>query len=1082
MQESSTYQRSILAGAVGFGLGFLANAFALWFFSLLQPGRRLAGLFSSVQIFDKLLVVLVIGLLTVGFGGALAGWIGATALGRELPHLATAKFRRRTAVAFGVTQAVVVVPFIFFTALVAFYDKTVAQTLSDVMLLGAIYGVVFGLIAGLLLGFLTVNWRRVWRILLGSIIGFGLGGAAAGVFLWLWLLAKAAWLPSILLFLLALASIGLLGGALLATAYRRVDAVSGGPSADKPRHLWLARVEEVVGIVVGLVVLFGIVNTVGMLQVREAPLNTVITLPTLGTAFTEPLRLSTAANGAGLFVTPDDGRPALAWSQDGDVFTARQTDDGWSPPVNVSASAAESANPQGAAGAGGQVNLVWDEGGQILFSRCDTAGCAAPVALPAAACAADNGRVPAIAAAPDGQLMVIWEADNGQLGYAVWDGAAAPESATTGCVGPGGNPRLAAAGSGVFQLVYDSEDEQVFTTQHAGDWQAPLAAGTGHSPEVAVDARGLAHVAWCDGDGRVAYRDPGGETTAVDYPPCQGRPVLAEDGQERLHLVWYADEARRNTGSIDAGRPFFYEAVLTPAGWSDPAVIAVLSAPAVPALAAGPDGVLHLAWSGDALTYAAQRPYSCNGIAPQTTAGRQVLTALQQPQFHPTDQPVPYCQNRYDALLYTPNPDPAFSEQVPRVNSAFDYMRDLVTTADYEVLFATMQWVPDENNDSPGYVIAEGVADLYQKVKDNPAAYPRGMTVRILVGNMPDFNVFKLLNQVWNILADLRAAGVTEMVNDEIGWRVQVANYAGRWPHSHAKLIVVDGETVLAKGINVSYLHYPIDNPSGLGLSMADFGILATGPLAQHGVATYDDLWNGAQEVVCDNMEPLWNALWVLTCDRVTAVADHTPETLRFRVPDEADDIVFSQYRSHVHFASDAAVVAALSTAEKSLDIFEVNFTLELICDVGVVFSGVCDFDEHALPFMRTLMQQVEANRIPVRILVEEKGMDGLENMVAIQAFVAELEKRGLSEYVDIHFYNGKMHAKGFLVDDAFLVVGSQNFQYSSWGDAALNEYNLSTENAEAIETFKKAFEFYWADSTPASEVMKRTYPTAAAP
>lgn len=77
-----------------------------------------------------------------------------------------------------------------------------------------------------------------------------------------------------------------------------------------------------------------------------------------------------------------------------------------------------------------------------------------------------------------------------------------------------------------------------------------------------------------------------------------------------------------------------------------------------------------------------------------------------------------------------------------------------------------------------------------------------------------------------------------------------------------------------------------------------------------------------------------------------------------------------------------------------------------------------------------------------------------------------------MSEFVDIHFYNGKMHAKGFIVDDKFLVVGSQNIQYSSWGDKALNEYNLSTENSEAIETYKNAFEFYWADSTSAAEVM----------
>jgi hypothetical protein len=36
------------------------------------------------------------------------------------------------------------------------------------------------LIFGLILGLSTVGWRQVWRILLATIIGFGLGGAALG--------------------------------------------------------------------------------------------------------------------------------------------------------------------------------------------------------------------------------------------------------------------------------------------------------------------------------------------------------------------------------------------------------------------------------------------------------------------------------------------------------------------------------------------------------------------------------------------------------------------------------------------------------------------------------------------------------------------------------------------------------------------------------------------------------------------------------------------------------------------------------------------------------------------------------------
>ena len=1071
MDKSTKHQRLFLTGAVGFGVAFAVNAVLIWLLTRLHLGLAFAQLIAPLQIFDRLLVILISNLVLLGLAGALTGWIGSRALSTEMPRLATKKFGLYTAVSFAAAQAVVILPLLFFTALVGYYGRNLSRNPLDIMILTTAYAAIYGLVVGLFLGFSTVNWRHSWRIVIGSVIGFALGGFLAGFFVWLWLADKLAWLPNSLLFVLALTTTGLVGGAALATAYYRVESLTGEPSAGKTEHLWLARLEKVAIVIGAIMLLNGALNAYQMLQVEEAPLNEVISLPTVGTHFEDSVIVSNAATTPALFAA-SDGRPYLAWMEENDVYYAWQENGSWSNPVNVSGSAAQSMSPQGTAEPGGQVNLVWAEEGQIMFSRCTDGQCIAPEMLPAPACAPGNGRDPVIATDSGGLIMVAWETDEEQVGYAAWNSGEQPENADVGCVGQGQNPRLAATGSNTFQLAADTSDKQILQTQFDGLWQTLQAVGAGQSPEIITDAQGQVHMAWCAADARVTYQNPQMQQTAVDFPPCADRPGIGQDGSGRLHLVWSAAVAEKNTGVTSSDQAFLYESVLTDSGWSDPAIITTTSAQDVVSLTAAADGVLHLAWNNGSLAYASQTPYTCDSIEPQTEAGQLVLEALRQPKFHPPDQPVPYCRNRYDTLLFTPNPDPAFSSQPPRVNSAFEYMRDLMETAEYEALFATMQWVPDENGDSPGVVIAEGVASLYEKLKADPSQYPRGMTVRLLVGNMPAFDVFQTNNQVWNILADLREAGVPEMVNEDIGWRVQVANYSGLWPHSHAKLIVIDGETVLAKGINVSYLHYPIENPSGQGLGMVDYAIMATGPVAQHAVATFDDLWNGAHEVVCDNMNPVLDKLWLVTCDRVTAVPNHTPETLKFTIPAEADDIVFSQYRSHVHFASDEAVLAALSTADKSLDIFEVNFTLDLICDAGIVFNRICNFEDHALPFMRQLMDQIDTNHIPVRILVEEEAMDGMENKVAIQAFVAELEKRGLTEYVDIHFYNGKMHAKGFIVDDEFLVVGSQNFQYSSWGDAALNEYNLSTENEEAIQTFKDAFEFYWADSTPAEEVM----------
>ncbi len=1071
----SPHQQSALFGALGFALAFTLNAVFILIFSRLQFAVALSQIVSSTQLFDKLLAGLLAGLGLIGLSGAAAGWVGATFLEPKLPDLKLVNFRRRSAVSFGAAEAILFLPLLLFTALVGYYDRSLVQEPLEAMFLFTIYGIVFGLVSGIFLTLRVFDWRSGWRIIFGMISGFAAGGFAAGFIAWMWLAGHLSWLPGFLILVPAFMIFGLAGGAGLGFMMYRVGTLERAPSPGKPRRVWLVKAEKVLGAVLTGILLFGAVNALYLLQVRYAPLNEIISLPTIGTHFSDMTVITAQASSPSVF-SDQNGRPFLTWHEDNDIYLGRLENGTWTQPVNVSNSEAQATHPQGLATSDGAVLLTWSEEGVILTSQCTQSGCTAPQIIVSPACATGKGDMPTLAIDSAGTIMIAWASENDQVAYALLNESAQGQGADTGCVAEGRNPRLAASGSDGFHLVYEGMNDQVFLVQFNGQWLTPGSVGQGHSPDLIAGRDGQADAAWCNDHAQLSVLSTTGEQTILDFPSCQSRPALAHDGRDQLHLVWVSEQVENNSGFVERGSPTLYETVLNDDGFTAPTVVSTATAAEQPSLAADTDGILHLAWKQDGLAYASQPFYSCEDIAPQTAAGRRVLQALSRPEFHPPDQPVPYCQNRYDTLLFTPNPNPAFSNQPPQIDSAFTYMGDIMQTAEYEALFATMQWVPDENEDSPGLVISQGVAALYEKVKTNPAAYPRGMTVRILLGNMPAFNVFRLNNQVWNVLADLRDAGVTEMVNEEIGWRVQVANYSGLWPHSHAKLMVIDGKTAVSKGINVSYLHYPVDNPSGRGLSMVDYGMVATGPVAQHTLASYDDLWNGSDEVVCDNMNPIWDKLWLVTCDRVSAVPDHTPETLKFYIPQEANDIVFSQYRSRIHFASDEAVLAALSSAEKSLDIFEVNFTLEVLCEAGIVFIGICDYENNALPFMRALVEVVEKNRIPVRIMVEEEAMDGAENRVGIQAFVAELEQRGLSEYVDIHFYNGKMHAKGFIVDDAFLVVGSQNFQYSAWGDMALNEYNLSTENSEAIQIYKGSFDYYWSDSTPVSEVM-RFYP-----
>ena len=86
----------------------------------------------------------------------------------------------------------------------------------------------------------------------------------------------------------------------------------------------------------------------------------------------------------------------------------------------------------------------------------------------------------------------------------------------------------------------------------------------------------------------------------------------------------------------------------------------------------------------------------------------------------------------------------------------------------------------------------------------------------------------------------------------------------------------------------------------------------------------------------------------------------------------------------------------------------------------------------------------------------------GIENRIAIKAFEDELAARGLSDNVEIRFFNQNVHMKTALIDNEFLIVGNQNFHYSGWGEFSLTEYNLGVEDPQAVDDYQRYFEYYW--------------------
>jgi phosphatidylserine/phosphatidylglycerophosphate/cardiolipin synthase-like enzyme len=416
--------------------------------------------------------------------------------------------------------------------------------------------------------------------------------------------------------------------------------------------------------------------------------------------------------------------------------------------------------------------------------------------------------------------------------------------------------------------------------------------------------------------------------------------------------------------------------------------------------------------------------------------------------------------------MVLPKGEPGYSDNPPTVNGAFDDISALIQTARYEVLLSTMWYETNDTGTSPGHVLGQAVKDLYDKVKAHPEQYPRGMTVRILLDNPPEFTFSNLISQLWNAFNHMRYAGVPTMSDPEIGWELEIANYDGSWPHGHTKMVVIDGKTAVAAGFNYQHQHLAKDHPSGKGGGTFDLGLQMSGPVAQTTRIAFDDLWSGSNNIVCSDLgsdSPLW---W-LSCRRETAVADHAPEVKKLYLASQNHN-AFALHRTAKFDESDAVVAATVASAEETLDVLQVNFTLAMICDLNVLFE-VCDFRD-ALSYMEAMMEAIETHQTKTRVLIKTGPIEAVESNIAVKAFRDALAAKGLSDLVEFRYFTGGVHAKAVLIDNQFLLVGSQNFHYSAFGENALTEFNIGTDDPDAIAAFKKFFEYHWERGTPIPE------------
>jgi hypothetical protein len=1053
--------------AYGFGL-LLGNVISRILFLVFPSEIFLIG--SPVM---RLVLGILLAFLISGIGGLMGGFIG----GYTLPSVGIGKGRWgyawRSGITFGVGYGLLLFPVVLIVALLSFYD--VAET--PIFVFGLIFGFVgllFGLLMGSSLGAWTVG-RRFAPITRYSVLGFTAGGVMLGATLWYYLfdlrtsnLANGRW-PVVLagLFLF-----GGLGGLSLGTAYYRMaDRIDKAITPIRPltRSKWRRR-RVIWGVLIVVILLWlrPILSAVGdLLTPIDASLSPVLDLATNGTHWLDGVPVTAVANEPDVQLAIAAGginSLGLAWSTGESVMVqsglweaeVRQTT--WLEAVSV-AQMTGAAQPQVAVGDDGRLHLAWVAAGDLFVTQCAAAGCAAPTAVTAGAACAGLGaenNAPTLSLVDD-SLLLVWQ-NNGRLPYISWPVDDAVPTSAAGCVvqtGTAGSPRLAAN-----HLAYADDRTIQLTHWDGGEWAAAEALGQGGWPNLTLDDRQRPLVVWCTA-GQLVFWQEGAAPESLDIF-CQSRPEVAVDEWGQVHLLWYGSTVTNASGVV---RPasVLYETMRTDGGWTPPAIAQANVPAGQPVLTAAEDGSLHMAWLGmDTAVYAAQVQYQCDP-ADLSPLGQEIYAVARQERYSSADSPIPFCDNQYEQLVYSPNPEPAFSDQLPYPNGVFDVMGDYIRSARYEVLYSTMWYDDAANDDSPGRVVADAVADLYAQVQANPEQYPRGMTVRIMLGNPPELITGETTGQLWTLIDDLREAGIDQMEDETIGWRLEVADFEGNLPHSHVKLLAVDGALVSANGFNMTYDHYPQDHVSGLGGGRFDLGVVVRGPVAQSAQRIFDDMWAGADQRHCLTLDPPLLIPWQVTCYDVTAVADHVPEVQKFTVT-TSDDVAFSLYRSNVHDAADQQTITAVANAQESLDIVHVQFSLDMICSLNILFD-VCTTDM-APDYVDAIIQAVQ-NGAKVRILVKPGPFEGIENDVAMVQLRERLAELGLQDQLELRYYPGSIHTKSVLVDEALLIIGSQNLHYSAYGqDTGLTEYNLAVQDEQAIADYQALFDFVWGIST----------------
>ncbi|MBB5296965.1 phospholipase D-like domain-containing protein [Deinococcus metallilatus] len=412
------------------------------------------------------------------------------------------------------------------------------------------------------------------------------------------------------------------------------------------------------------------------------------------------------------------------------------------------------------------------------------------------------------------------------------------------------------------------------------------------------------------------------------------------------------------------------------------------------------------------------------------------------------------CGNRFENLLHFPGDEPSGSGSYPA-------LADQIRGARREVLIANMVW--DGGQNAPGTLLAQALADLHRRVRAHPEAYPQGLTVRLLLGNSVRFDSpLDPTANVFNAARDLLDAGLSLNGAPEPGWKLEVANYRYAFPHSHMKLLVVDGDDVTTGGFNISTMHLPASTPGGQAL--ADLGLRVRGPVARQAAAAFRDAWQSSRELSCTANAA---AATVRQDCHLGGPAPAYP-LVWFGPPEKAGEArVYGLYRRNGFPAGDTALTALFGAAQTRIDLLQSQVSGDLTCDLSLTTPGGCPLAQHGLPVWQAIVGAIRERHVHVRLVLDQTPVLQVEALTLLGSVQAELRSLGLQDCLEARWAGHRLHTKAAIIDGAMTVVGSTNLHFSSFGPGGLTEYDLATSDPAAVGAVQATFEDEWRQARP---------------